>query len=362
MSILTRPILEIDLNKLVENFKYLQTIAGKATAAAVVKDDAYGLGAVEVAKILYQKADCRTFFVAHAVEGEQIYPFVKDADIYVLQGVGEDSVEIFENINLIPVINCPEQLKLWKNIRAKGEKSAIHIDTGLNRLGFREEELKNLSKEELDSFSMVISHLSCADIKDHFMNDIQLNKFKELRAKFFPKTKASLSASDGVFLEDGFLCDIVRLGAAVYGINTAPYHQSKVQNIINIKAPIIQISNLKEGDYAGYGATYRAASDRKIAIVSIGYGDGFPRILSNVGKIFFKIDNSVEQAGIIGRISMDNIICDITNIKNINIDNLAHIIGDFYTLDDMGSDAQTIGYEIISRFGKNKRFVRKYIS
>lgn len=361
MSILTRPILEINLNHLVDNYKQLQRLANKSVAAAVVKDDAYGLNAETVAKILYEKAQCRNFFVAHAVEGEKIKKFVPDASIYVLQGIGEDSLEIFQKLKLIPVISSPEMFEYWKENRIDGVSPVIHIETGLNRLGFREDELKKLSDNDRKEFCMVMSHLACGDEKDHFMNKHQLDNFCRLKEEFFSKIPGSLSASDGVFLGLGFQQDIVRLGAAMYGINTAPYRENQMKNVVYLKAPVLQIENLSIGEFVGYSATYRANSPRKIAIISIGYGDGIPRSLSNVGKVFFKTLGKLNEARIIGRVSMDNIICDVTNVDALKVGDLAYLIDDFYTLDDMGRDAGTISYEILSRIGKNTRYLRRYI-
>lgn len=361
MSILTRPILEINLNHLVDNYKQLQRLASKSTAAAVVKDDAYGLNAEIVAKTLYDKAQCRNFFVAHAVEGEKIKKFVPDASIYVLQGIGQDSLEIFQKLKLIPVISSPEMFEFWKANLIDGIKPVIHIETGLNRLGFREKELEKLSESERKEFCMVMSHLACGDEKDHFMNKHQLDNFVRLKEKFFPKIPGSLSASDGVFLGTDFQQDIVRLGAAMYGINTAPYRENQMKNVVYLKAPVLQIEDLSVGEFVGYSATYRANSPRKIAIISIGYGDGVPRSLSNVGKVFFKTLGKLSEARIIGRVSMDNIICDVTNVDGLKVGDLAYLIDDFYTLDDMGRDAGTISYEILSRIGKNTRYLRKYI-
>lgn len=361
MSILTRPILEINLDSLVENFQALQKISGKATAAAVVKDDAYGLGAVKVAEVLYKRAKCRHFFVAHAVEGKEIRAVIPDAQIYVLQGMGRDSLTDFEEARLIPVISSKEQLAYWKEHRIPGIKPAINIETGLNRLGFREFDLSELSEDDKKEFSLVMSHLACGDAQGHFMNQHQLDMFIFLKETYFPKLPGSLSASDGTFLGEGYLFDMVRLGAAMYGINTAPYRQNQMKNVITVKAPVLQITDLPKGDFVGYSATYRANANRKIAIISIGYGDGIPRSLSNVGKVFFNLCDKLHEARILGRISMDNIVCDVTDIKNLQVGDMAHLIADFYTLDDMGRDAGTIGYEIISRIGKNNRFIRHYL-
>lgn len=361
MSILTRPILEINLNHLVENYKQLQQLASHSTPAAVVKDDAYGLDAKVVAKTLYDKAQCRNFFVAHAIEGERIKEFVPNATIYVLQGIGEDSLEIFQNLKLIPVISSPQMFEFWKENRIDGVKPVIHIETGLNRLGFREKELEMMSEEDRKEFGMVMSHLACGDEKDHFMNKHQLNNFCRLKELYFPKLPGSLSASDGVFLGEDFQQDVVRLGAAMYGINTAPYRENQMQNVVYVKAPVLQVEDLATGEFVGYSATYRANSPRKIAIISIGYGDGMPRSLSNVGKVFFKTLGKLSEARMIGRISMDNIICDVTNVEGLKVGDLAFLVDDFYTLDDMGRDAGTISYEILSRVGKNTRYLRKYI-
>lgn len=359
MSILTRPILEINLDNLVANYKLLQKIAPNAEAAAVVKDDAYGLGAVTVAQTLYEQAKCRCFFVAHGVEGAQIRDVAPDARIFVLQGIGEDSLDEFIAARLIPVIGSPEMFEFWKQHRISGIKPAIQIETGLNRLGFRENDLTQLSKSDLDEFSVVLSHLACADEQGHFMNQHQLDMFTFLKETYFPKLEATLSASDGTFLGGDYQFDIVRLGAALYGINTAPYRENQMKPVVKVKAPVLQIAALPKGDFVGYSATYRATANRRLAIVSIGYGDGIPRSLSNTGKVFFNLCDKLHEARIIGRLSMDNIICDVTDINNLQVGDLADIISDYYTLDDIARDAQTISYEVLSRIGKNPRFIRR---
>lgn len=359
MTILTRPILEINLDNLIANYKLLQQISPHAQAAAVVKDDAYGLSDVLVAQTLYKYAKCRCFFVAHGVEGAKIRAVAPDARIFVLQGIGEDSLEEFISARLIPVIGSPAMFEFWKQNRISGIKPAIQIETGLNRLGFREYDLSQLSKEDLNEFGTVLSHLSCADEKDHFMNQHQLDMFLYLKETYFPKTEATLSASDGTFLGENYQFDIVRLGAAMYGINTAPYRENQMKPVVTVKAPVLEIANLPKGEFVGYSATYRATSNRKIAIVSIGYGDGIPRSLSNTGKVFFNMCDKLHEARILGRLSMDNIICDVTDVNNLQVGDMADIISDYYTLDDIARDAQTISYEILSRIGKNPRYLRK---
>lgn len=358
---LTQPILQIDLNNLIENYKTLTSIITPAFPSAVLKDDAYGLGAVKVAKALYNVCNCRHFWVAHAMEGVKIAEILPEAKIFVLQGIGNDSLALFQKYHLIPVISSPQMLTYWKNNLIEGVKPLIQVETGLNRLGFRSEELKHMSKEDLKMFDMVISHLSCADAKEHFMNEYQLKNFSRICDTYFPDLPKSIAASDGAFLGKDFCTDMVRLGAAMYGINTAPYRSNQMKPVITVKAPILQIADLAKGEFVGYSATYRAASSRKIAIISIGYGDGIPRSLSNVGKVFFKNNNKTYEARILGRISMDNIICDVTDIPNLKIGELGLFVFDEYTLDDIARDAGTISYEIVSRLGKGMRFIREYI-
>ena len=362
MTILTRPILEINLKNLLENYLSLKELAHNAVAAAVIKDDAYGLGAKTIAELLYTQADCRCFFAAHAVEVEKIANTVPEASIYILQGIGMDSYALFESHkNIIPVISSPEMLDFWKRNPIEGLHPAIQIETGLNRLGFRETDLMKLSESDRHLFGMVMSHLACGDEKDHFMNAHQLENFNRLKQTYFPTLPASLAASDGVFLGQKFHYNIVRLGAALYGINTAPYRPNQMKNVVTVKAPVLQITDLPKGDFVGYSATYRASSPRKIAIVSIGYGDGLPRSLSNVGKVLFIRDEKIMEARMIGRVSMDNIICDVTNIQGLSVGDEAFLAADFYTLDDVARDAGTISYEIMSRLGKNPRFDRRYL-
>lgn len=361
MSIYTTPVLNINLKNLLKNYTLLKKLSTPAIAAAVVKDDAYGLGAVEVVKALYAEG-CQHYFVAHAKEGAIIRPHAPTAKIFVLQGVGKDSLEYTKTAHLTPVICSPEMLAFWKENGDKTISPAIQIETGLNRLGFTKAELEQLSQEELNSFSYVLSHLSCADEAAHFMNAHQLTNFHELKTRFFPNTPATLSASDGAFLGKDFFFDMTRMGAAMYGINTAPYRQNEMLNILEVKAPVLQVKDLPKGEFVGYSATYRAPQDMKIAIVSIGYGDGLPRSLSNRGYIIFYESGKPQFCPILGRISMDNIICDVTNLNTVKAGDFAYLINDDYTIDDVARDAGTIAYELISNLGKNPRFIKSYIT
>lgn len=360
MPIYTTPVLNINLKKMVENYNLLKKLSAPAIAAAVVKDDAYGLGAVEAAKALYATG-CRHYFVAHASEGGIIRSVVGESEIFVLQGVGEDSLAAVKQARLIPVICSPEMLSFWQANGDPAVRPVIQIETGLNRLGFTESELEALTPEELGGFSYVLSHLSCADEAAHFMNTHQLQNFRHLKQRFFADTPATLSASDGVFLGSEFHFDMTRLGAAMYGINTAPYRQNEMQNILELKAPVLQVKPLAKGEFVGYSATFRAPKDMKIAIVSIGYGDGLPRSLSSRGNVVFYEEGKPHFCPILGRVSMDNIICDVSTLQSVNVGDFGYLINDDYTVDDVARDAGGIAYELISNLGKNPRFIKRYI-
>ena len=146
----------------------------------------------------------------------------------------------------------------------------------------------------------------------------------------------------------------------MYGINTAPYRRNIMRPVIRLTAPVLQLADLPEGDFVGYSATYRANSPRRLAIVSAGYGDGLPRSLSNVGKVYFVNGGKRCEGRVLGRVSMDNLIVDITGLEDVQVGDMAILLDEEYTLDDMGRDAGTIAYEVLSRLGKNPRFDRRY--
>ena len=353
MPVLTRPEFKVSLANLAHNYRTLKRLTS-GRAAAVVKTDAYGLGAKHVVERLTQEG-CDAFFVAHAIEGAEIRPYAPNADIYVLQGIGQDSAELFWKHHLTPVIANVDMLNLWNGLNIDGIKPIVQVETGLNRLGFRTDDLSVLLENGIGHFSYVLSHLACADDNMHFMNARQLNAFETVRQKL--NLPATLSASDGVFLGPDFQYDMVRLGAAMYGLNTIKDTTiSALKPTVFVSAPVLQIANVPEGDYVGYGATFQAKKTSQIAVVSIGYGDGLMRSLSNCGQVRL----NGQSAPIIGRISMDNIMCDITDIPNIKMGDMAHILDDVYRADDMAKDAGTIGYEILSTLGKGKRFCKIY--
>ena len=347
--IFTQAVLTVDLNALVDNYNFLKKQAPHAISAAVVKNNAYGLGIENVVPVLV-KEGCNHFFVALANEGEKVRKFAKNAHIYVLQGVGQDTIDIVRKEKLTPVIATPKMWQFWKQNKVEGIQPVLNVETGLNRLGFRLKDIQALSEEDKKEFSYILSHLSCADEPYHFMNWHQIEAFDNI-SKYFPKTPRTLSASDGVFLGENFQKDMVRLGAAMYGLNTAPDRQNRMKNVVYLKAPVLQIEDVSMGEYIGYGASYKAAKNMKVAIVSVGYADGLPRSLAGRGRVFFK----EQEIRMVGRLSMDNIMVDVTDTKGLKEGDFVEVLNPQYTADDMGQDAGTIGYEILNGVLKSGR-------
>ena len=347
--IYAQSVLTIDLKALEENYLFLKKEAKKSVAAAVVKNNAYGLGIERIVPVL-KKAGCNDFFVALAGEGARVRKFVPKANIYVLQGIGDDSLEIFHKNKLIPVISTPNMFSFWMRNKIKGVKPVLNVETGLNRLGFRKKDILTLTEKDKKEFSYLLSHLSCADEAFHFMNRHQIKEFEKIK-ELFPDLKGSLSASDGVFLGPDFQKDMVRLGAAMYGLNTAPDRKNKMKAVVSLKAPVLQIVDVPKGEYIGYGAAYKTQKEMKIAIVSIGYADGLPRSLMGRGRVFFK----GQELRLVGRLSMDNLMCDVSNVADLREGDFVEVLNDQYTADDMGADAGTIGYEILNGICKSGR-------
>lgn len=353
----TRPQLIINCDNIRKNYEYLKAYVQPAIPACVVKDDAYGLGIREIGSILY-RAGCRTFFVAYGCEAAKLRKMASRADIYVLQGFGKEEKSIFKKYDLRPILPTISAIAQWFDKPANRLMPGIQVETGLNRLGMTLDEMPSIRQLP---FSLVLSHLACADDDKHSLNKYQLQQFEKYK-EFFPQTPFSLSASDGVFLGKEYHFDMVRLGAALYGINTMPYGEKPVHNCVRVIAPILQIRQVSAGESVGYGASYKVSTPRQIATVSIGYGDGIFRSFSPAGVLHVECDGEIFPAPIVGRVSMDNITCDVTDIPEnvLNRADYMTIIDDYYDLDDFAKVCGTIGYESLSNIGHSTRYIRKY--
>ena len=353
---ISNSFLEINIDSIIHNYQLINNKVGNTECAAVLKADAYGMGASVIAKAL-DKAGCSTFFVATIDEGIELRAcFSKNENqIAVLSGLLEGSEDIFYSNKLTPVLNDTEQIKKWAIYNKQKKISApsiLHIDTGMNRLGLTINELYDIIKNptELKELHVewIMSHLACGDQPRDIMNEKQLSVFLNAK-KEFPNVKASLANSAGVFLGQSYHLDMVRPGIALYGSGSGSMPSNPLKQVIKLYSRILQIRTLSSGASVGYGASYRVSEATRVATVGLGYADGYLRSLSNCSWVFF---NGL-RLPVIGRISMDYITIDITQIasEKIKTGDFIEIIGDKFTLDDLATVANTVPHELLTRLG-----------
>ena len=370
----TGGILAINLAAIIRNWKTLAQRVVPADCAAVVKADAYGCGIDMVAGAL-AKAGCATFFVAHLAEARQVRMVARDAAIYVLNGLPPGTAPMFAEINARPVIGSLAEFVEWDAYRTATRwrgGAALHFDTGMNRLGFTVAEAAMFTarvKMPDHGISLIMSHFACAETPSHALNARQIAAFRDLRF-MFRGTPTSLASSSGIFLGSATHCDMVRPGAALYGVNPTPASRNLMVPVVNLKARIVQVRDVPRGGTVGYGATWTAARATRLALVSVGYGDGYPRAASvarggakSGAKSGFKSDAFAlianQRCPLVGRISMDLMAFDVTGLP----DNLlrrgayATLIGDGITVDDLAAWSGTIGYEVLTALGRRYRRV-----
>src|SRR3989440_10530222 len=277
-------ILTIDLAAIAANWNALASMTVPVECAAVVKGDGYGCGLEPVARELYS-AGCRTFFVADAAEGRGVRSVAPDAAIYVLNGVMPGAAQAFAADYLRPVISSTTELAEWDAFVATRNwrgGAALHVDTGMNRLGITVDEAVAIAprlQSENHGFTLLMSHLACAEIPDHPMNDRQIRLFREVRM-LYRGVASSLANSSGIFLGGTAYCDLVRPGVALYGVNPTPGKKNLMRPVVELKGRIIQVRTINKGDTVGYGAAFTATRPSRIAIVAVGYADGFLRSAS----------------------------------------------------------------------------------
>jgi alanine racemase len=358
-------ILTIDLAAVVANWRDLKRRAEPAACAAVVKADGYGCGLTPVTQAL-AKAGCDTFFVAHLAEGRSARAAAPRANVYVLNGMLPGTAPAYAKENLVPIIGSHSELVEWRAFTAASGwrgSAALHVDTGMNRLGLSFEEAAALASERDASagITLLMSHLACAEAPEHPLNARQLAAFRELRT-MFPGVTASLANSSGIFLGPDAHHDLVRPGLALYGGNPTPEHLSPMQPVVDLRARVIQLRNVAKDETVGYGATFTARRPTRLAVVSIGYADGLLRAASG------REDRSGAEAIVAGRpcpiagaISMDLLALDVTDLPlgTPQRGDLVTFIGDGISVDDLAAHARTIAYEILTSLGQ--RYARRYV-
>lgn len=356
-------ILTIDLAAIVANYRTL-CARTTATCAAVVKADAYGLGAAAVAPPL-AAAGCRHFFVAHLDEGIRLRAILgPEPEIAVLHGAPPGTEAECLAAGLLPVLSAPEHIAAWTalaRLRGRPLPAILQMDTGMSRFG--------LSRGELDAFlgapgaldgialRLVMSHLACASEPGHPANAAQRDSFAAT-CRRLPGAPASLSASSGILLGPGYQFDQVRPGAALYGVNPIPGRPNPMRPVIRLQVRIVQLREVAAGTGIGYGHTAMARGPMRLAIVSAGYADGYLRSASGRASAF----HGPHRLPVVGRVSMDSIIVDLAAVPpgSLAVGDLVDLVGPHQDVDALGEAAGTIGYEILTSLGA--RYHRTYVN
>ncbi|MGZ3297470.1 MAG: alanine racemase [Asticcacaulis sp.] len=332
--------LDIDLTALAANFRTLQARQSGAEVAPVVKADAYGLGMERIAEHLV-KQGARTFFVARFNEGVALRRALGVRPvIYVLDGLLETPGAFLEH-DLRPVLNSMQQMNTCLQI--PDLKAALHIDTGMNRLGIRPDEVTQLPAGFTPS--LIMSHLACADEPAHPMNARQLKAFREA-ATGFRGIPLSLANSAGSFLGPDYGFDVTRPGISLYGGGPFGAPHPDIKPVARLTARVLQLRDLKAGESVGYGATFTAPRDMRLATVGVGYADGLLRSFAATGHA---VANG-EKRRLTGRVSMDAFSMDISGL-DINVGDWVEIFGAQQSIDDVASASGTIAYEWLTRIG-----------
>lgn len=358
--------LTINLDALAANYRELAKRSGGARTAAVVKADAYGLGVEHVAPALKQ-AGCDTFFVALPQEGMVLRRIAPEAKIFVIAGVtGVPAASACAEARLIPVLNSTDEISLWADFRKRsGRPCAIHVDTGMNRLG--------LSVGEAIAFAhratpiLLMSHLACADERDHPLNEDQLESFQTLRAAF-GDMESSLANSAGIFLGADYHFDMTRPGISLYGGAPVIGEKNPMLPVVTAEARILRIREVKAGQTISYGATVTVERDSRIAVAGIGYADGFHRAGSGNGVPLRNVRTeggrgwiAGQRVPVLGRITMDLTMFDITGLKERSADvgDRIELFGSNIGIDEAARAAGTVSYEMLTSLGN--RYLRRYV-
>jgi alanine racemase len=335
--------LTIDRAALVHNWRWLQERAGVAAGAAI-KADGYGLGAREAMRALHD-AGCRDFFVSSWAEAEELGALPDHASVAVLHGVGPDDVEAALASTARPVLSSVEQVERWKQVG--GGTCDIMIDTGMNRLGLRPEEIASLEGLAIDTLH---SHLACAD-EDHALNVKQLQRFREA-ATAVPAKRYSFANSAGICLGPDYSFDLVRPGLALYGGIPRREAEGSIRQVAQVEAQIVQRRTIRAGESCGYGATFVADEDTEAAILNIGYADGYLRGFSSKGVAFVR-----EFAlPVLGRVSMDLVAVGCSAAPELREGEWVELDYDLPTASEASGLSQ---YELLTCLGS--RFERRWI-
>jgi alanine racemase len=361
-------ILTVDLDALAQNYALLARRVGRAECAGVVKGNGYGLGIERVATTLWQSG-CRTFFVARPFEGQALREILPRAVIYILDGLYPGQSAFYLRHGLCPVLTSIEEAREWASQAdgsAEASGCALHVDTGINRLGLAVEEYGALLSDpalvSTLNIRLILSHLACADDPAHPMNKRQLEAFRAVR-QHLPNVPASLANSSGIFLGPEFHFDLVRPGIAVFGGSPFASGPNPMRPVASLKARILQVRSVRKGETVGYGATWTASRDSLVAVAGAGYRDGIPRSLSSdPDRGPARLSLHGHPCPLIGRVSMDMLAVDVSGVPFAfaRRGQEVEVFGTEVPIDTVATAAGTISYEVLTRIGD--RAIKRYLA
>lgn len=356
--------LEIDLSAIVHNYHLTKSyVRSECDIAGVVKADAYGIGMIPVARALWGEG-CRRFFVAFVDEGIALRKSLPEALIYVLSGALPHTEDTFFEHNLIPVLVDRGQVERWRfqaRQLCRILPAILHIDTGMTRNGLSFREVMNLAQHK-DSFEglnldYVMSHLASSEERENPKNEEQRNVFERMRS-LLPVTRASLSNSSGIVLGESYHFDLVRPGLGLLGYARPFPFEEQIRPAVKASGRVIQLNETSKGQTVGYNASYRCERTSKLATLGVGYRDGFFWNLSNRGVVWF----GTYPAPVVGRVSMDFIVVDVTNIPETLVFTgaWATLFESYETANQLSRQAGTLHYELLTSLGS--RYYRQYLN
>ncbi len=359
-------VLLVDRAAIADNYRSLKAAFLEKAVAAVVKADGYGLGAEEVVPALV-KAGARSFFVAQLDEALKLRPLLDRCHpaiaLYVLNGLMPGSETLFADNTILPVLNSLGEIAAWGAFARRRETAlpaAVHLDSGMCRLGLPPDEVERLRADPgaLEGIvpTCILSHLACAEDADDPMNARQLAYLRQALTAL-PRTPVSFCNSSGIFLGRDYHFDLGRPGVALYGGNPTPAAPNPMRPVVRLLARILQIRAIDAPQTVGYGATHRATGPARIATVAAGYADGYLRSISSRGHAWV----AGHRVPVVGRVSMDLLALDVTEVaaEAVRPGDWAELLNAEQTVDALAAEAGTISYEILTSLGA--RYHRVYL-
>lgn len=356
--------LDVDLDAIAANWRLLRAKSAPGRCAAVVKANAYGLGAVAVSEHLWG-VGCTEFFVASADEAAQlaVRPALRDAVIYVLEGVRANTAELLASLRgCVPVLNDHGQIAQWSAAAGRlGRRlpAALHVDTGMARLGLDSADLATLANHPSRlagvDVRLLLTHLAAADSGARGQTEEQVARFALVRAAF-PNLPTSIGNSAGTLLGAATCGDLARPGIALYGGN--PFSDgtpNPMREAVRWQAEVLQLRDVTAGNSVGYNATFVAATGMRLAVVGCGYADGYRRALGNRGHAMV----AGYRCAVVGRVSMDLLTVDVSAVPaSLRPASTVTLLGDGMTLDELAAAAGSVSYELLTGIGP--RVQRRY--